>query len=283
MRLDQLHNMYRSLLLTAILVSLPLSAQAAQIANTSSNLLSDPGFEPGTPNLLPPGVPGLNRWSRENAELIVGQSGGISPFEGNGMLKLNDSGALTSQVAQFINVSDFAAEIDAGKVGVSLSALYNSATSDTSVSTLIRARSALSFSGDTLIQNFGTNLLLDSDLETWETVSVGIDSLIFLPVGTRFIDAEVVAFNASIPEGAFVDSADLRLITFSDVTPDPNPVPEPSGLLGLAAVMGLGVAINRKSRASNHNQQAIKSNMIPKLQTRIFQHECLRWSTLRSR
>jgi hypothetical protein len=215
--------------------------QAALITNESSNLLSNPGFEPGTPAFLPPGVPGVDRWSEENADLIIGENFGIIPFEGNGMVRLNDTGGVTSQLGQFIDVGSWAAEIDAGNLAVSLSALYNSPTPETIVSTLVVARSDVSYSGSSLIEAFEFSLTLDSSLETWETVSLGVDNPVFLPPGTRFIDAEVIAINNTIPDGAFVDAVDLRVASFQQVK-----VPEPATILGTATAIGFGMLLKRK-------------------------------------
>ena len=241
-KVSEVNTMYCSLILTIALSVTATHVQAALITNESSNLLSNPSFEPGTPAFLPPGVPGVDRWSEENADLIIGESFGIIPFEGNGMVRLNATGGVTSQLGQFIDVSSWAAEIDAGNLAVSLSALYNSSTPGTIVSTLVVARSDVSYRGSSLIGGgtFESNLTLDSSLETWETVSLGVDNPVFLPSGTRFIDAEVIAINNTIPNGAFVDAVDLRVASFQEVK-----VPEPATILGTATAIGC-ILLKRK-------------------------------------
>lgn len=233
--------MYRSLMLTIALAVATTPVQAA--LTTSENLLSNPSFEPGTPDFLPAGVPGVNRWTEENADLIVGENLGIIPFEGNGMVRLNVAGGISSQLGQLIDVSSWMTEIDAGNLAVSLSALYNSPTPGTEVNTLVRSRSDANFSTSSLVPGgtFRSRFTLDSNLETWETVSVGIDNPVFLPPGTRFIDAEVIGINNTIPNGVFVDAVNLRVASFQPVT-----VPEPAMILGAATAIGFGMLFKSK-------------------------------------
>jgi len=89
---------------------LPLAALALLAtapAQAQTNLIVDPGYEPGTTlhaffrTSANPLVAG--EWNAEDADLIAGPTAGVSPI-GSQMLRINATGGTHSQVNQIVDV-----------------------------------------------------------------------------------------------------------------------------------------------------------------------------------
>src|ERR1035437_6986546 len=98
-------------------------------SSAPANVLTDPGFEsnPIGPSFIT--VLGnfplyQNQWGPENGS-IVGVTNGITPASGNLQLEFQPSGTV-SQTGQVVDISSFAALIDAGQAIVQAGALLNS-------------------------------------------------------------------------------------------------------------------------------------------------------------
>ena len=225
---------------TALLCSHTPDVMAVSLGN---NLLNDPGFETTT-SLGSFNSPPVGIWVAEAADLIsipppLPPVNGISPFEGNGMIRLNEAPLFSSQIAQYVDISAWATQVDTGNVTARLNAYFNSPTDETiaqlSIFTAAPPQSSGIIPSRTFLQ--GTGLLLDNDPLTWEMVT--IDALI--PSGTRFINADLGAVNGTLPLGAFVDVADLSLI---------SDVPEPLSTLGTVTALIFGGILLKKPQKS---------------------------------
>jgi hypothetical protein len=227
---------------------LSVAALLLGASTVSANLLTDPGFEA---NALLPGVGVLTNipgnagvWGTENAN-IVGTTGGVSPAGGVKMLQMLDDQISYTQGWQAVDVSGSAAQIDAGLMGYTASALYNV---DSSVPAAL-AGTAVSFVDSTGVWgNFtgpsgSASLVLDANPSTWQAIT---DSGM-VPAGTRWLVIQVAYNDASlmgtagIVEAGFVDDAVL----------DIRAVPEPAtvALMGLVAV-AVGWSRPRRQKAA---------------------------------
>ena len=189
----------------------------------SGNLIQDAGFEPGTAlhsfSRSPgnPWIPG--EWNAESANVINGAITGINPQTGSGMLRINAAGGNSSQVNQIIDVSSFAADIDAGNAVVRFSIWMNAPTANVSPGLLLQAGESQNPNvgvlvpvGGSFINGYNKSILtatLDGDSATWEK----IEGAIALPGGTRFLELQFFESVASIPpDGIFFDSASVVLM-----------------------------------------------------------------------
>lgn len=210
-----------------------LSSLATANALTTPNLLTDPGFNTPLTNPLisyinvlgPPFT--LNTWGDENST-VVGPEFGVTPLEGNAMLRMDDDGLVVTQIFQHVNVAGFATDIDAGNASATLSANF------TTGGGVVGSVGALYIRYFTAANTFlGTSAFvtppLDPNPVTWQTFSVPFSSV---PVGTRILEAQLAYVNSTLPPnmGGYVDLADLRLRT----------VPEPGTcVLALASICGV--------------------------------------------
>ncbi len=205
----------------------------ANAATITGNLLNDAGFEPGTLPLVPY-ASGIGRWGNENANLIVGSNNGIDPFAGSGMVRLNETGGIASQVVQFVDVTAWEDAIDEGRVTAQFNMFANSPSSATGVGFSLQGRTIPSNAIQTFLGGASKGIQLDADSQTWEQLS--LDDPFLLPVGTRSVRVDLAATNGTLPQGAFLDNADLRLTI----------VPEPMTILGTLTALAFGVKMKRK-------------------------------------
>ncbi len=215
---------FASLLFAIASLLLPLSASAITI--DVNGLLTGPGFNSGDPPLGFFTTTISNRWLQESAVLVVGPENGVSPNEGDGMLRIQNTVLVTSQVRQVISVSVLPGDVAifrmafnspvAGAIGGAILSAYGAGT--------VGAGAPL------LGQGLSGATLLDANPLTWETLSVGSFGL---PVGTTQLEAQVFFTNGTIPQNGYVDA-----------------VPEPSTLL-LTALGLFGVAVRyRRQRGT---------------------------------
>ncbi len=201
---------------------------AACTAASLANLLADPGFEDPNIPLVPigqvagpPFLPGA--WGVESASK-TGPLHGISPFQGNYMLHMDRIVGNHTQTIQAVDLTAYAADIDAGNGTFTFSAWYNapSGSSARAIATI------QSYDSDNTMWIYPTDtqassLNLDTDLDTWEQVTVSMD----LPVGTRWVIVQVHFTNDSLTAaGGFVDGV-------TAVIPEPASL----GLLGMGALL----------------------------------------------
>jgi hypothetical protein len=207
-------------------------ASSAQAVLTP-NLLTDPGFN--TPltnplisytNVLGPPY-SLNVWGDENSA-VVGPQFGVTPLEGNGMLRMDDDGLVVTQIFQHVNVAGFATDIDAGNASAMLSA--NFTTGGGVVGSVAAMYIRYFTAGNAFL---GTSAFvtpaLDGNPVSWQAHSVPWSTI---PAGTRILEAQLAFVNSTLPPNmaGYADLADLRLRT----------VPEPGTcLLALSSLASL--------------------------------------------
>lgn len=195
------------------------------------------GFESGTPSLGPRPT-NFGGWRGDRVAYRAAENG-IMPVEGSRMLRFltaqfNASSSNTSQYWLNLDLSSMAAEIDQGKALLEASVLFNrvagDAQTDTDFALDVRARSGTPSSFNNLALN--TSVVdSDSDPLTWELAKVSF----LLPVGTRFIQLELDAF-----ENVFNDTSNPEFDGHyaDDVTVAVTTVPEPaSWILALTATV----------------------------------------------
>ena len=208
-------------------------AQVGQAAN----LITNPSFETyeNTSIFGYPGVPSVfGDWGGDPSE-IVGPEDGISPYDGNLMLRFiytgNDPDILltTSQVWQLIDVSSYAADIASGNAAVSASAWFNRVEGDAKTDTIFSftVYAFDSTSGTWLQHNnagtmngsTGASVNTDADVDTWEEAS--LDSWT-IPSGTngdtdtlmfRLVASENIENDGTHPEfdGHYADMVSLEI------------------------------------------------------------------------
>ncbi len=184
-------------------------------------MLADNSFDSGAAPLQPffrgggdpPWTPG--EWNAESANLIVGSSAGVSPLFGDGMLRVNSTVGVGSQVSQIIDVQDYAQSIDTGGIAARMFGWFNAATgaSQPRISLIAgesqNANGTLVPVGGSLVSGFNRVVLpatADGDAFTWEARG----STFGLPSGTRFLHYELIGVNATTPPtGLFFDDASV--------------------------------------------------------------------------
>jgi hypothetical protein len=213
------------------------------------NLLHDRSFDSGSAPLQPyfrvpgdPWVPG--DWNAEAASLVVGSSGGIEPMSPDGMIRVDQTVLVASQVSQIIDVSAFAREIDAGQATAKFSIWVNSPESGVQTGVTLRggpAQTSVGTIDPVLGAIASSSLTTDSDSDSWEFVE---GSLALAP-NTRYLHFEFSGNNATIPaSGVFFDCATLTL------------TPEPSTLLSLVVgAVGMGCVFFRGARVSRRSSR----------------------------
>ncbi len=205
-----------------------LLAAAASLFVVSSgigaNLAVNPGFE--TMETTSGGWPGsYGHWNGDYSA-IVGETGGITPYEGNSMLQFkgtsfNGAGsATTCQVYQLIDITQYASLVSDGQATVKASALFNRVqNSDTQFGITIYAMpgnpSDFSANRSQYYDIAPVNFSSDNDTNSWEACSAQL----LLPSQTNYIAVllgalEDVDNDYSYPEfdGHFADAVSVEIV-----------------------------------------------------------------------
>ena len=230
----------------ALALGVGIFATSAEAAYTTGNLVVDPSFEnnPLIPFVLILGPPFTSgAWGAESAT-ISGTSDGITPASGSLMLNMTDDGLVATQAFQFVDVTAYTADINAGIVSVDASALYNVPAAITAGVSSVNV--GFYDASHSLLGNIATSSntlgggFVDSNVNTWQALNVVAAPL---PFGTQYILMQAAYGNASmidqsgLPRSGYVDDARLSLTA----------VPEPSTIV-LAGLGLLGALAMRKRR-----------------------------------
>jgi hypothetical protein len=171
--------------------------------STSAPLQS---FSRGTSNPWQPG-----EWNAEYPALLVGPDGVIAPVQGDGMLRIEPTGGVMSDVSQIIDLSACAGSVDNGNARAHV-ALYVNAPKPGAVLNLIFSANDAQESNGTLDAATGDSntqgFSVDADPRTWERVEVTLD----LKPGRRFLSLWLAVPIASITGAAvYVDDAAVEI------------------------------------------------------------------------
>ncbi len=198
--------------------------------------LTNPGFEGPPPILGFPADPPINAWFGDLAEQ-TGPADGIDPVEGGAMLRFiacsfdgPSAGCAASEVFQWIDLNDYAEQIDAGVIALEGGALFNRVAgdgqSDTEFRVRILAHDDLTPSSTQIVSGAIASkeekVLTDDDPATWEPAA----AMMVLPAGTRFVAFRLTAIeNVSNDardeyDGHFADDATLDLTCTTDLDGD---------------------------------------------------------------
>ncbi|MBC7773566.1 MAG: hypothetical protein H7210_13810 [Pyrinomonadaceae bacterium] len=212
---------------TAAMLGLLLAPQVS----LGVNLLTDAGFESNplttAANSLGnfPGFQGV--WGQENS-ITIGTDMGISPASGALQLRMDVTGGVTTQAFQTVDVTSFAALIDAGGATLNASALLNANLAAPVGGVYISYFSANNYGS--LIGPMNLNVInLDSNPGTWETASVTAT----VPVNTRWIllqcayaETSLYSTNGTVGSG-YVDNVYMEIV----------PTPGSMAILGLGGLL----------------------------------------------
>jgi hypothetical protein len=219
----------------ALVASVPLTAAASTVS-----VLNDGGFEDPS-GILPTALrlswtsAAYGRWAVGDPMAAVGATNGITPHTGSEMLYFSPTGGVSSDVYQPIDVSAYAAQIDAGLVTADLGAFFNALGGGTVGLDLygVTSSAPLAFGGETLLGGKFNNFTVDGDRSTWQQFQV---NHVLLTAGTRFLFFGLHAPTSSA--GTYADDASMTLTINDGAT---SGVPEPGtvalvlgGLLGMA-------------------------------------------------
>lgn len=211
------------------------------------NLLVDPCFETSSNPLaslstIVGGLPGTaGVWGVEAADIAYGLQGdGVTPFEGNAMLRAWDDGLTYSQIWQFVDVTSYAAIIDAGLAVATASAHFNAhlpvPPGPADLFLAVHYSTDPNGTWGTYSQVLNSGLIgLDNDPMTWQQVQLsGV-----LPVGTRYVLFELAFRDEPLrmPGAVLYGYADCTSFEI---------VPEPA--MAASLVPGLLLFWRRRSR-----------------------------------
>lgn len=235
--------------------------------------LTDPGFNSTSQPLLPAGTFVFDRWEVEAANLVVGPQAGVAPFEGDGMLRMNVTGGVLSQVWQFLDLTGLQTQINAGNVSAEAYVFMNSAQGHTPTSALRltgRSGNNANFFLRPSTVNSTVAMTLDGSAATWQKLS---STTITLPPGTNLLELELDYTNASLsnPDFAFADLAYVCL----------HVVPEPAGVGMILGTVILG--IHRRRRRARPDSVLPTSDALhfrSKLMTKSTSVHFLSWVAL---
>ena len=206
--------------LRAAIPALALAAIGTQAAASTVSLLGNGDFE--TAFCSPLRVSGftsaqVGQWAVGDPACSTAAVNGITPLGGSQMMEFSATGGVSSDVYQIVDVSAFAAQIDAGLVTVSWSASYNAVARAAAGLSLYRyTAQPTSFAGALYVAGSETNLTVDSDLATWQSFGL---SDVALASGTRYLLAGLHS-PTSGPK-TYVDDASLTL-TVGGEAPEPS-------------------------------------------------------------
>lgn len=235
--MNPIRSIFRSLVTvkTAMVPLALLGATSLSHAATSANLLVDSGFETqvsmsGYASVVSNFTTTTGIWATENG-VFIGADGGVNP-QGTRMLKMVNSGGVTTSTIQMISLAAFSAEIAAGNASFSMRALFNtSATSGTPSAGIVTEFFAGAGDwGSPIGSAFSTSKFLDTNPGTWESIVSGGS----IPLGAGWAAVQVVFGDANLgSESGYVDgNSDTSSFTVQTI-------PEPSGVM----LLGLGVSV----------------------------------------
>lgn len=215
-----------SLLFIIASILLPLSASA--ITLNVNSLLTNPGFDSNTPALGFFTDTDTDIWLQESAVLVgcalcpTTPENTVSPNQGVGMLRIQNTGGAVSQVRQVI----IPVSVLSGDVAFFQMAFNSPEPGAIGTVQLNAYEPGLVGQTAPLLGTMSSGgIPLDDDPDTWETLSVTFG----LPDGTTQLDVQVFFKNGTIPSNGYVDA-----------------VPEPSTLLLTAlGLFGLAVRYRR--------------------------------------
>lgn len=197
---------YLNLLAGAVLINLISSS------TVHSSIVSDGGFESGTPILDPNPVigspiPGLGQWFADPA-MMVGAENGIVPAGGSSMLRFESGGGSQSNIWQVVTTPS-----NVRGRSIFFSALFNAPHSSSSAELRIASSDVLLLPGDGFPNpaSVSSSSGLDGDPATWELLGLDFgvpansQSLMFMvaggPSGSEVMYADSASAHlAAIPE-----------------------------------------------------------------------------------
>lgn len=165
----------------------------------------------------------LDVWGGESS-IVVGSENGITPNLGTGMLRMFDDGLTFTQVVQRVDVTQFADLIDNDNACVDFSANFNApdgqmapiaGISLTFITALNGTETSLD---DAMISQSVNTQSLDSNLATWESVSIEGTKV---PVGTRSILVQLTFQNNTLNGlPGYADTTSMCIVECADCTFD---------------------------------------------------------------
>ncbi len=218
----------RTLTCRSLSLSLVLAALVAPAA-MGANILTDPGFESNpldtATNVLNNFVTYQGVWGQENSTR-VNVDLGITPLSGQWQMRMDSTGGSYTQSFQMVDVTSYAALIDANNAQLFASAYFNS-----NAQAAFGGIGVSFFTGNTYGTLFGPSptsfFTLDGAANSWEQSTLSMT----IPSGARWILFQTGFLDSSLSiPGAigagFVDDA------FMEIRQVPTP--------GAAALLGLG-------------------------------------------
>ena len=240
-----------SVKITSILLAL-LGAGGSVQAQTTANLLGDSGFDlyplQGFSTVLNDFVGQQGKWGSEVGTIVTGTSTQhVTPYSNPSMLSMTNADyGVTTQTAQVINLTGYAAEINSGTTTFDLRAMFTVGTSNIALKGFSGASAGVVAmfyttpdyvnSHNTPYQMYSAPKILDEDPFTWELVSLHGT----IPVGTTWMAVQVLYGDSSLATGeaGYVDSASLTLTA----------VPEPGNLLTLSGLVACAAFLRVRNR-----------------------------------
>ena len=220
----------------ARLLGAGLLATAGLAAASTVSVVQNGGFETAFCSpLITSGFTAamVGTWAVGDPACRSGPINGITPLDGSYMLDFSPTGGISADVYQIVDVSAYAAEIDAGLVSVDWTAWFNSVARTglgMSVFRYTARPTAFSGNGFTQLTARGFAFSVDGDRSNWE--QFGFHD-VQLTAGTRYLLA-----GLNSPTSAAQTYAD-RAVMLLNIADGQN-VPEPGTLaLVLAAALGL--------------------------------------------
>ena len=206
-----------------------------QASRKIGDLLWHGDFEPETRLRVGRAEPG--QWGGDICR-VVGESQGIRPFSGEGMLLFQSTGqspsdgraspTAASQLSQWIDLTTYRAAIAKGRVRVKLSARFNRVAGDDKTDSQFSIHlESFDVAPEEAVRlrksrprvprsRVSYELLSDSDPESWE----GVEAVLALPPNALYLEATVFAFEnvsndqdaSSEFDGHFADDLQFELL-----------------------------------------------------------------------